>query len=493
MRKILLAFPIILSVSALILASCLRQQAASLDGGYPIEVAKIIIKKCTNAGCHNAQDKAQAAGLDLSNWNACFEGTQSHESVVIPYYPMESHLFMHCNSYPDIGEQIAPRMPLNQAPLSRPEMKVLEDWIMQGARDKYGRLPYSDQASRSKIYVTNQGCDRVAVLDANTRLLMRYISVGTSSAVEGPHKVVLSNDGKFAYVLLSADGVLEKIDAQTDELIGSASFGAGNWVNFVLTKDGKTAFVLDSQNDGKVVVINLNSMLDVKYYSGTGLFVLPHGLGLSPDDRTLYVLPSGANFLYKMDVSDPLNPQLPLQISLVPGASPSFSAMDNLNFHEIAFSPDGTKFFVNTQLRNDVRVFNTKNDSLLAILPVAAYPQEFAFSKRFPYLFVSCMLDSSCGGKECLGAVSIIDYNNLTVVKTLNQGFYQPHGLVVDDANYRVFVANRNLDVKGPLPHHSAACLGRNGFISSFQLNNFSIENYHVDLSVDPYSVAIRH
>lgn len=492
MRKYLWFISFFAIVVAGLMPSCLREQAASLDGAYPNPVAKIILNKCAVAGCHTAADKDLAAGLNLSTWRDCFKGTADHESVVIPYYSMESHLFMHCNTYADLGEQLSPRMPKADAALSREELKILDNWIMQGAPDKYGRLPFSDRPSRSKIYVTNQGCDRVAVIDANSRLLMRYIQVGTSSGVEGPHKVSVSRDSRYVYVLLNNDGVLHKIDAATDEIIGSASFGTGNWVNFIISKDGSRAFVLDSENDGRVVVVNLNTMIDEKYYSGTGLFVLPHGMSLSPDEQYLYVLPSGGNFVYKMDVTAPLQPQLPQKVCLVPGSQASFSAADNLNFHEIVFSPDGSKYFVNTQLKNDVRVYNAKNDSLLSIIPTAIYPQEFAFSKQYPYLFVSCILDSTCTSAACLGAISVIDYNSLQLVKNIKEGFYQPHGLVVDDANHRLFVASRNLDIKGPPPHHKAACIGRNGFISSVNLNDLSLEEYHVDLSVDPYSVAIR-
>lgn len=492
MRKYLLFFPIIAIVLVALLPSCLREQAASLDGGYPTPVSQIILTKCAVAGCHTAQDKEEAAGLDLSSWNACFKGTEDHESVVIPYYTMESHVFMHCNTYSDLGEQLSPRMPQTGTALSREELKILDNWIMQGAPDKFGRLPFNDRPNRSKIYVSNQGCDRVAVIDADSRLLMRYIKVGTSNTIEAPHKVCVSDDGRFVYVLLNSDGVLHKIDALTDQIIGSASFGAGNWVNFIISKDGSRAFVLDSENDGRVVVVNLNTMIDEKYYSGTGLFVLPHGMSLSPDEHYLYVLPSGGNFVYKMDVTNPLQPQLPQQVCLVPGSQASFSAADNLNFHEIVFSPDGSKYFVNTQLKNDVRVYNAKNDSLLSIIPTAIYPQEFAFSKHYPYLFVSCIMDSTCTSSQCLGAITVIDYNSFQVVKNIKEVFYQPHGLVVDDANHRLFVASRNLDLNGPPPHHSAACTGRNGFISSVNLDNLTLEDYHVDLSVDPYSVAIR-
>jgi hypothetical protein len=62
----------------------------------------------------------------------------------------------------------------------------------------------------------------------------------------------------------------------------------------------------------------------------------------------------------------------------------------------------------------------------------------------------------------------------------------------MDDEGY-VVVSSRNLDIAGPAPHHVSNCGGRNGFLKLIDLNTLEfIASYRVEVSVDPYSVAVR-
>ena len=71
---------------------------------------------------------------------------------------------------------------------------------------------------------------------------------------------------------------------------------------------------------------------------------------------------------------------------------------------------------------------------------------------------------------------------------------FQPHGLVVDDARELVYVAHRNVNSSGPPPHHSTECAGRNGYVTMIDLNTLElVSEYKVEVSVDPYSVALRN
>ena len=154
--------------------------------------------------------------------------------------------------------------------------------------------------------------------------------------------------------------------------------------------------------------------------------------------------------------------------------------------HEVAFSPDGTKYFVTCQQTDDVKVFNAANDQFITSIPTADYPQEMSFSNTTNYLFVSCMgIDNS---------VTVIDYINLTPVKNIFTG-YAPHGISVDDTHNCVFVTNRNLATSGgPLPHHTSACGGRNGYMTAIDLTTLElIPNYKHELSVDPYGLGSTH
>jgi hypothetical protein len=61
-----------------------------------------------------------------------------------------------------------------------------------------------------------------------------------------------------------------------------------------------------------------------------------------------------------------------------------------------------------------------------------------------------------------------------------------------------VFVANRNQTTGGPAPHHSSNCGGKNGYITFIDMNTLELVPYgtsfkKVEVSVDPYSIAVRH
>jgi len=112
-----------------------------------------------------------------------------------------------------------------------------------------------------------------------------------------------------------------------------------------------------------------------------------------------------------------------------------------------------------------------------------------SLSKQFPLLFVTCTEDDAFLGKK--GSVTIINYQNNELLKSIYTG-YQPHGICVSDVYKKVYVAHRNIDLQGPLPHHISSCGGRNGYLTHIDL--FNLEMYKqgkTELSVDPYSIDI--
>ena len=166
-------------------------------------------------------------------------------------------------------------------------------------------------------------------------------------------------------------------------------------------------------------------------------------------------------------------------------------ALTNLEAHDIKFSPDGNSYYVTCQKTNDVRVYSRFTDALIATIPVGGYPQELSFSTSTDYLFITCMEDEiTFPGK--VGSISVINYKTNTLVKSIYTGT-QPHGIAVDDAKKLVYVANRNATTKGPAPHHTSLCGGRNGSVSVIDLNTLTLTNKKIEVSVDPYFVDIRN
>ncbi len=445
------------------------------DGGYPPEVAEIMVKSCATAGCHNTASKDAASGLDLSTWNKMFDGN-SNGAVTIPYWPGQSTLLYFINTDTSLGIVQSPNMPFNNTPLTKDEIILIRDWINAGAPDKNGFVKFSDNPDRKKFYISNQGCDIVSVHDAVSRVIMRYVSVGKSAAIESPHMIKMSPDGEYWYSIFLNSDVMQRFRTSDDSYVDQVVISQGYWNTFSISADGKKAFVVDFSQNGRIAYVDLENMTCPLVYSDPGFFVSPHGSYLSPDGNTLMVTGQSGNVIYKWDVTDPLQPDYdPVTINTTGVADP----------HEVIYSPDGSKYYVSCENINEVHVFNSIDDSFITAIPTGDFPQEFSISKDNDLLFVSNMIGNS---------VTVIDIVNDIFIKTIQTG-YEPHGLAVDDDKNVVYVANRNTQTSGgPPPHHVSECGGRNGYLTIIDMNTLElIPGYKTELSVDPYSVMVRN
>lgn len=485
-----LRYTLFIPLIALVITSCLKDKATPDYGGYPDEVGKIVFNKCATAGCHNDQSKNAAAGLSLESWEKMFEGG-SNSAVVIPYSLGYSTLFSFSNIYEDLGHTLTPTMPYGRTPLSREELVTLKEWIEAGAPNRDGFVKFSDNPQRKKLYVANQGCDAVTVIDAETLLPMRYINVGWLPGTDGPHMVRVAPDGQHWYVVFinsnsGSSSILQKFRTTDDALVANITIPlTGSWNTFSFSNDSKRAFLVDWAGAGKVAHINLETNQFIEAWGG---LVQPHGSAMSPAGDSLYVTAQTGNFVYKISLSDPSTPNM---VSLEPTVPPTSTS--SLNIHEIAFTPDGSKYLVTCQGTDDIRIVQASNDNVIAVIPVPAgsYPSEISMSATHDYAFVTLMEDiTSFPGTR--GSVAVIDLSSNTLVKYIKTGF-QPHGIAVDDAKNLVYVANRNATTAGPAPHHTNNCGGRNGYLTYIDMNTLElVPGRKMEVSADPYSIAIR-
>jgi YVTN family beta-propeller protein len=454
---------------------------------FPDDIGKLVFTKCATAGCHNDASKGAAGGLSMESWNKMFEGGTG-SACVIPYRSDYSTMCYYTNTYSDIGVTLEPTMPYNKDALSREDVLLLKNWIDAGAPSRDGFVKFSDNPNRKKIYVTNQGCDVVTVFDAATLLPMRYINVGNSASTESPHNIKISPDGKFWYIISIAGNSLQKYSTADDHLVGEAILGFKNWNTLTVSNDGNTVYAVDWSGIGDIAVVNTNDFSIPVQHNG-GLYLNPHGSCMNPTGDSLYVTQNfvGSYQIYKIPVSDFSSPVL---VSLSPTPT-------NLNTHDILFSPDGLEYFVTCQGTSEVRIMQTGSDQLLATIPVGAMPSEMAVSASHNLLFVTCEEDTSVVGKR--GSIAVIDIttNSLASTPYIYSG-HQPHGISLDDSRNLVFVANRNVTTGGPAPHHSGACGGKNGYVTFIDMNTLTLlqegnKDKKVEVSVDPYSVAVRH
>ncbi len=497
MRKGILFFSISIFLFAIVYVGCRRDEPIFDEQSckYPIAIANIIMTKCAVSGCHNTQSKDACAGLDLSTWDKMMDGDRNG-AVCIPYSAENSTMFLFTNTFHDMGATVTPTMPNNGVPLTREQETTLRNWIDGGAPDASGFVKWSDNPHRKKYYVTQQGCDLVCVVDAETNLQMRYIPVGADAAVEGPHNVKISPNGLYWACSFIAGRYLEVHRTTDDALVTRILLGptdsaaVGSWNTFTFTPNSQYAFAVDWNSAGRVSWLDMQTFRWRQTYQG-GLYIDPHGSCVSPDGHNLYLAPTTGNYIYKDDITIP---QLPSDSHVIIDGNSFENPGGNYDCpHDVIFSPDGTKYFVTSQHTNMVRIMDAASDQLVASIPVGTYPQEMAVSSdpSTPYLYVTCMEDTTTFSHN-RGSVAVINWQTNSFVTAINTG-WQPHGITVNDDLHVVLVANRNATPDGPAPHHTTSCGGRNGYFSLINMNtNTVIEGSKTEMTVDPYSAAYR-
>jgi len=456
------------------------------DSNFPPEVATIFTSRCATSGCHNAQSAANAGGLRLDSWEHLFEGG-NNGAVVIPYNVDNSSMLFFLNADSSLGTVAEPAMPLNQPRLSRDEYLTIRDWISRGAPDKQGQVPFSTEAdTRQKIYLTQQGCDLLAVIDAEKKVVMRYISIGKSNGVEAPHCVRVSPDGMYAYVSFIAGQYIQKIDTRTDAIVGETYLGVGSWNVLQVSPDGNSLMVSDWQGNGAMVLIQTATMQVVRRFAPSNTFVFPHGIASNAAFDTFFVTGQYGNVVFRFSPSGGVIKRISID-----GNPPVFT-QGTRDPHEIMMTPDYSMYFLTCEASNEVRVMDAHADTLIRTFSVGIKPQEIAISRKKPYVFVTCMEDNSPNPKA-KGSVYVFNYKTLELVQRIDGKFYQPHGVTVDDRNDIFYVASRNASTDGPAPHHPSACGGRNGWYSVYDLNTLTpLNGRRYEVSIEPYSADTR-
>ncbi|MBS1774290.1 MAG: hypothetical protein JST82_15645 [Bacteroidetes bacterium] len=468
------------------IASC-RHEAYMPAGNYPKDVGNIIINKCATSGCHNDASYTAAGGLNLTTWENLFKGG-SGGAAVIPYRPDFSTLCFYTNTDSSLGVTLSPTMPEGGKPLSKEEYLTIANWVAAGAPDAYGKIAFAENPNRKKMYVANRLCDVVTVLDQSSFLQMRYIDIGINSGQEFANSIQVSPNKKNWYVSFSATStVVQKFDATTDYHASDIILGAGSWLSFVITKDSKYGYFVDNSNPGRIVYADLVSNKVLSTYSFDNKFIYPQGAALNEEVNKLYIGASMGNFIYSLNINNPLQPviqQIPLD-----GTG---SILTNSSIDPVALQiGENNLCYIACQKTNEIRVMNMSNDKLVSTIKLPDAPQSIAYSKLAKKLLVACPNDSmSFPGNR--GSIIVIEAGTNIIIKKIKGG-YEPYSIAVDDESGMAIVANANLHTGGPAPHHVSKCGGRNGNVSFINLTAMElISNKKSEVATFPYSVSAR-
>jgi YVTN family beta-propeller protein len=388
---------------------------------YTRHVQSLLTERCATGGCHSSGDKA--AGLSLASWNDLIKGS-TYGEVVIPKQPLRSLLTLLFD-----GTPLRKQHPAFSKSLAQSEIRFLKRWISEGAKNDAGQIPY--QHAMNKVYVPNQGEDNVAIIDVDNLVVYKYVDVGNSPAIEGPHFITANEH--FWYVSLIGAGQVWKFDAQSDSVRGKATI-PGAPALLALTPDGNKLYVsqFTTSSTNKVYVVNTQSMTVTKQIS---VWSMPHGIRMNYAGTKVYAANMMSDNISVIDVErDSVIATIPLADDANPFGPPKYMPM------EVAVSPNDSLVAVACSETKEVRIIDATKDSVIRTIAVGDQPWHLQFTPDGAYCYVTNRREHS---------VSAIHIPMMHVMETIStpvapKYFDYPHGCDITSNGRYTFISNEN-------------------------------------------------
>lgn len=224
-----------------------------------------------------------------------------------------------------------------------------------------------------KVYVANEGADTVSVLDAASFKTLTVVRTGrmphnvqvspdgrfawvTNNGLPGQPADAAVHRGMShgAHVGATQLGAVWVIDTATDAVVAKVPVGL-HPAHVVLSPDGRLAFVTNG-GDNTVSVINTSTTNPVATI-GVGAF--PHGLRFRPDGKEIYVANLKGGTVSVIDTASQK------EVAQIPvGKGPA----------QTGFTPDGRLAFVSLSQENAVAVIDPATRRVIRKIAVGSVP-----------------------------------------------------------------------------------------------------------------------
>ena len=209
-------------------------------------------------------------------------------------------------------------------------------------------------------YITNGGDNSVTVIDAAARSVVATIPVG-----KFPHGLRFAPDGRQAYVANLKGGTVSVIDVATHKEITQIPVGKGP-AQVGLTPDGLLAFVSLSQEKAVAVIDPATQKVTRKVSVGT----VPIQLFATPDSRTLLVANQGSRSKPGNTVSMIDLQTFKLVKTIVTGAGA----------HGVAVDREGRLAYITNTYADTVSVIDIKSRAVVSTVRVGKGPNGVSVS-----------------------------------------------------------------------------------------------------------------
>jgi YVTN family beta-propeller protein len=249
------------------------------------------------------------------------------------------------------------------------------------------KVPLSDHPNN--ISVTKNG-DRIVVaiargkggldiVDANTLTLKKTIPAGRL------HNVYVTPDGKYVVGGSIPSRTFYAFDLDKEEVAWELKMDLGVRCMAIETNpDGSTKrvfsqmsnlngfSVIDFAGRKEATKVSLPGVPQEFDHGGYRTNEPSHGIGISPDNKTLWVtsIPNNAAYAYSLDDLKVIG-KVDLPSEKIAGRDTPISAVANW----VTFSPDGKTVYVSNAALRSVSAIDTKAMKLVATIPVGEVPK----------------------------------------------------------------------------------------------------------------------
>ena len=251
----------------------------------------------------------------------------------------------------------------------------------------------------SLLFVSRLDDNDVVAISTETEQVVWRVDVGGT-----PNHLTLSPDERWLYVPLFDKGRLVVIDTKTREILARPDVGVGAH-GTILSPSGKSVYV-GSIGADQLAVVEVGGK-----HAVSRIISLPDGVRpfqISADEKLAYVQLSKLHGFVVVDLTrDSVIKTVNLPI-LKPLPKPTYQRSLYVMNHGLGISPDQKYLVANASMSGFTAIYSLPGLELLGTVPVGEQPNWVVFSKDSRYAYVSNRAD------DTISVISLADRKEAT-------------------------------------------------------------------------------
>ena len=248
---------------------------------------------------------------------------------------------------------------------------------------------------QKRFYVSSEGDNLLDVVDRASFKVIRRIPLGTR-----PNNLAITPDGRRVYVCIRQEAWVDIVDTVSLKKVKSVPVGRYPH-NVYLTPDGKY-MLATSLGDKKLTAIDIATEQPAFEIPLPGV---PRPVAMDAGPKTLFIQLSD---LHGFIVVDYLSRQVTGKILLPAPPEGAQPLIPQTFSHGIGISPDGRTLWVTSMLSNSVSMYSLPGLKLLSTTPVGRGPDWLAFHPGNGRCYVSN------AGADSVSVLDTLSYKEVT-------------------------------------------------------------------------------